>query len=58
MPRKLVTTPPKKASKPRVSDVKAKKLCAAFVKALRLKRGWDDLLDAERDAWRAVALVQ
>jgi hypothetical protein len=34
---------------------KAKKLYAAYVKALGLKRTWDGLAPVEQAAWRAVA---
>lgn len=55
MPRKVAAS---KKPVSRSRDAIAKKLCAAFAKALRLKRGWSALSDVERDAWRAVAQVQ
>lgn len=44
-------------SKSKPTDSRARRLFAAFVAQLKLKRSWDTLSPAEQEAWRAVAAV-
>ena len=53
-----VATKTRSGVSPKQVESRAKKLYAAFVAALRLKRTWDSLSNTEQAAWRSVAQVQ